>query len=256
VADLPALTALRASQRHLDGLVAGLDAETVAGPSYHSWTIAQVLSHLGSGAAIFELRLAAGRDGGEAPGQAECEPIWAEWDAKAPDVVGRDCLAACDAFVASVDALTDEQSQAFRVSMFGMDVDLAGLLGMRLNEHAVHTWDIEVALDPTATVLADALPSLLDAIPGTAGWSGKPTEGEPYVVSVTTSDPAGTYAIRVGDRVSLEVGRPDDADTQVDLPAEALVRLVYGRLDPGHTPVARESGPHGLAVLRQVFQGF
>jgi len=46
------------------------------------------------------------------------------------------------------------------------------------------------------------------------------------------------------------------ADGQVQLPAEALVRLVYGRLDPGHTPPVEVTGD---AVLldraRAVFPG-
>jgi hypothetical protein len=39
------------------------------------------------------------------------------------------------------------------------------------------------------------------------------------------------------------------------LPAEALVRLVYGRLGPEHTPPA-ESEHVELDTLRRVFPGF
>jgi hypothetical protein len=37
--------------------------------------------------------------------------------------------------------------------MSGADLDIAGLAGLRLGEHALHTWDIAVALDPAATLL-------------------------------------------------------------------------------------------------------
>jgi hypothetical protein len=41
----------------------------------------------------------------------------------------------------------------------------------------------------------------------------------------------------------------------VELPAEALLRLVYGRLDPDHTP-AQVIGAGTLDELREVFPGF
>lgn len=46
-------------------------------------------------------------------------------------------------------------------------------------------------------------------------------------------------------------------DSRVVLTSEALLRLVYGRLDVDHTPSGiTETGERGLADLRQVFQGF
>ena len=36
------------------------------------------------------------------------------------------------------------------------------------------------------------------------------------------------------------------ADGQVQMPAEALLRLVYGRLDPDHTPPVEISGDPAL----------
>jgi hypothetical protein len=38
------------------------------------------------------------------------------------------------------------------------------------------------------------------------------------------------------------------------LPAEALIRLVYGRLDPDHTPAVK-GDPDVLDRLRRVFPG-
>jgi hypothetical protein len=43
---------------------------------------------------------------------------------------------------------------------------------------------------------------------------------------------------------------------QITLPAEAMLRLVYGRLDPGHTPTAATAGGPGLDQVRAVFPGF
>ena len=45
-----------------------------------------------------------------------------------------------------------------------------------------------------------------------------------------------------------------DADGEIRLPAEALLRLLYGRVDPGHTP-EHTAGGIGLDRLRAVFPG-
>ncbi len=47
-------------------------------------------------------------------------------------------------------------------------------------------------------------------------------------------------------------GAPDT--TRLHLPAEALIRLVYGRLDPEHTPAIE--GDADLDALRRTFPGF
>ena len=47
----------------------------------------------------------------------------------------------------------------------------------------------------------------------------------------------------------------DAADTRdLELPAEALIRLVYGRLDPDHSPTVGGS-PTDLDELRRAFPG-
>lgn len=46
------------------------------------------------------------------------------------------------------ESLDPAQLDQVRVAAFGMDVDAARLAGMRLGEHAVHTWDVAVARNP------------------------------------------------------------------------------------------------------------
>jgi hypothetical protein len=41
----------------------------------------------------------------------------------------------------------------------------------------------------------------------------------------------------------------------LELPADALIRLVFGRLDPDHSPATAAEAPY-LDELRQVFPGF
>lgn len=46
-----------------------------------------------------------------------------------------------------------------------------------------------------------------------------------------------------------------EVDGELQLPAEALLRLFYGRLDPDHTPADSAEGID-LDRLRKVFPGF
>ncbi len=53
----------------------------------------------------------------------------------------------------------------------------------------------------------------------------------------------------------LEPAEADGSLPHLRLPAEALVRLVYGRLDPAHPPPV-ETSQVDLDELRQIFPGF
>jgi hypothetical protein len=140
--------------------------------------------------------------------------------------------------------------------MFGMDLDIVGLLRMRLGEQAVHAWDVAVMSDPAATVDAGAVALLVDSLERTAARGGKP-QGETFRVRVGTTNPQRDLVVSVGVAVAISPAEPDDSyDGSVDLPAEAFLRLVYGRLDPDHAPTHAESGSRGLADLRSVFPGF
>ena len=250
--------ALRLSHDRLVALLAPLDADEVNGPSYDSgWTIAQVASHLGSAAEIFGGYLHAGLTGTQPPGPESNPPIWDAWNARS-GVEQRDGAIAADrALVDRFESATDADREGFQLSIFGMDLDFAGFARMRLSEHAVHSWDIAVALDPAAVVAPESVTLLIDGIAPIAARSGKPAP-QPYTVLLVVSDLGGAHLVSAGDTTSCEPAAADTAaDGAVTLPAEAVLRLVYGRLDPDHTPASVEhSGRRGLADLRQVFQGF
>ena len=251
------IAAMRASHDRLAALVSGLDAAAIEAPSYDSeWSIGQVLSHLGSQAQIFELFLEAGLGEHPVPGNEVFPPIWDVWNAKAPLAWRDDSIAANETEVSKYESLDEDTIEAFRIAIFGMDLDVAGLLRMRLSEHSVHSWDIEVMLDPTAEVDPEAVELLVDGLDRTAARGGKP-QGESFRVRVGTTSPQRDLVVTVGESVSIAAAEPDDSyDGSVDLPAEAFLRLVYGRLDPDHTPEHAESGARGLADLRTVFPGF
>jgi hypothetical protein len=137
-----------------------------------------------------------------------------------------------------------------------METDIVSLLRMRLGESSAHAWDVAVMGDPTETVNSAAVELLIDHLGRTAARGGKP-QGESFRVRVGTTDPQRDLVVSVGESVAIEQAEADDSyDGSVDLPAEAFLRLVYGRLDPDHTPAVTESGARGLGDLRSVFPGF
>jgi uncharacterized protein (TIGR03083 family) len=246
--------AVRASHDRLAGLVAGLDGDGLRAQSYDTeWSIADVLSHLGSGAEIFSLTLTAGLAGGESPTLDECKPIWDTWNARSPEDQAERSVAVNEALVARVESLTPEQRAAFQVTMFGrMPMDLAGVLGMRLSEHALHTWDVAVVGDPAAKVAQDAVDLLIDRLGMMVGFMGKKAPA-PVAVAVTATGPDRAFTLDTGG-VTLAPASAGDAPTaSLALPAEAFLRLVYGRLDDGAGLTA--SGVT-LPELKSVFPGF
>jgi uncharacterized protein (TIGR03083 family) len=255
------LAALWASHHRLDAATQALTEDEISGPSYCTdWSTAQVLSHIGSGAQIFGLLLDAGLSGSEAPGREEFAKIWDVWNAMSPDGQAKSSLVADSAFLQRVDTVPAEQLDALQMTLFGTPADAGRLLGMRLSEHAIHTWDVVVMRDPSAEVAPDAVRFMVDHLGPVAARSGSNTGG-PLEVEIVTSDPERTFRLSVGDAVTLNAtGSPGDetapATATVRMPSEALVRLVYGRLDSEHTPASVGAEGIDLDVLRAVFPGF
>lgn len=251
--------AVRDSHDRYVALVSSLSPEQVSGPSYDDdWTIAQVASHLGSQGEIFQLFLGAGLADGSPPGGDVFTGIWDRWNALIPRDQVSQSIESNAQFVARLEA-SAAAGDAFAFSFFGRELDLAGFAGMRLSEHAVHVWDIAVSLDPAAVVAPDAVALLLPRLPETAG-RGTAVDAVPPVL-VTTTSPRARFRLVLSPAVSLtpvddaDADAQGDADAELTLPAEALLRLVYGRLDPEHTPAA-VTGSVDLDQLRRAFPGF
>lgn len=255
----PWITALRTSHDRLATLVAPLGAEGVRRPSYDpGWPIAQVVSHLGSQAEIFDLFLDTALTGAEPPAPDRFPAIWAVWDGKAPDAQAVDGLAADRAFLERVEGLSDEERRSVRLSLFGTERDLTGLLRMRLAEHALHSWDVAVALDEGAVLSDDAAALLVDSVGEIVAATGR-ADALPGPVRVRTTAPARRLRVLPVDgavRLDADDTADDAAGTGpvIELPAEAFVRLTYGRLDTAHTPPV-DTDADTLAVLRATFPG-
>jgi uncharacterized protein (TIGR03083 family) len=191
------LAALRRSHERLVGVTASLSDQRVSEPSYDAdWTIAQVLSHLGSGAEVFTMLLDSGLRGQPAPGVEQFQPIWDRWNAKPAVDQAREGVSSDASFLDSLDRLSPEGRDAWRLDLFGAEQTLSGVLRMRLAEHALHTWDIAVVLDSAATVAADAAGLIVDDLPMLVERVGRPVV-DPVTVNVRTSAPARHHRLDV-----------------------------------------------------------
>ena len=241
------LEVLSSSVDRLAALVHSLTPEQLRQRAYPSeWKVADVLSHLGSGAVITRGRL---------EGEVDMQAVWNEWNAKDPDAQAADALAADAALQLRLAALTPEEQEQLRFAMGPMELDLATFLGMRISEHALHTWDVAVTFDQAATVPSDAASLVVDNLAMMAPFAGKPT-GTDRVFTVRTTEPTRQFELALRpDSVTLVPSESAGDAPDLELSADGLIRLVYGRLDPDHTPTVRGSATD-LDELRRAFPGF
>jgi uncharacterized protein (TIGR03083 family) len=247
------LQALEASADRLRTLVMPLDDTALDQRAYPTeWTIADVLSHLGSGAVIQQRRLDDALAGRSTPDDIG-PPVWDEWNAKSPRAKADDGLRADQALVDRIATVTDDEAAAVRIALGPLELDLDAFVALRLNEHAFHTWDIAVALAPTAVIPADAAALVVDNLDLIARFSARPT-GDARSITVRTTEPERSFTIELApDAVTVTAGA-NATDPDLVLPAEAYARLVYGRLDADHTPPF-EGDASALDLLRRVFPG-
>ena len=247
------LSALRSSVEHLPSVVEPLSDAQLDEPAYPAeWTIAEVLSHIGSGAVIMQRRLDDIVEGRATPDDF-APGVWETWNAKSARAKAEDALVADRDLLERIESLSEEARSSFRFSMGPLELLFDGFVGMRLNEHALHTWDVEVSLDPSATLPTNSAAHIVDNLELIARFTGRPTEST-QSIAVRTEQPRRDFSIEISpDAIAL--GADDQSRSpDLELPAEAFVRLIYGRLDPAHTPnTVRDSGV--LEELREVFPG-
>jgi uncharacterized protein (TIGR03083 family) len=252
------LHALQTSVFRLHRLVEPLDDGGLVAPAYPSeWSIADVMSHIGSGAIIMQRRVEDGLAGRDLPDDF-APSVWDEWNAKPPKGKAVDGLVADDALVARFAGLSAHEREGLSVSLGPLKLDATALVSMRLNEHVLHTWDIEVAREPDASLPAQEVALVVDNLELIARFTARPDGGDRQRIVVHTTAPEREFTIEVDtDRVTFTPGAEDvghRGTAELELPAEAFIRLVYGRLDPDHTPTVKGDGDV-LGRLRRVFPG-
>lgn len=254
------IAALRSTHDELETVVVGLSDDQLAARSGAAeWTVAQVLSHLGSGAEIGLAGFRAAIDGSAVPGQDLNQAVWARWDASSPRDQAAGFLQHDTELVTTLEALTADQRESLRVPLGFLPepLSLAAAACIRLNEAALHSWDARVAFDPAAGVDAVTAEVLLEQLSGElevlVGFTGKADSlAEPAVVRLGDSE----LSIVVGDRVGLS-SSPGEETATFHGEAEAVVRLLAGRLTAPYTPAGVEvTGNLTLDDLRRVFPGY
>jgi len=252
------IAALRTIHDDLAATVPGLSDAELTGPSGAAeWPLAQVLSHLGSGAEIALAGLTAALTG--TPPAESNQDVWDRWNAKGPRAQATDFLDSDAALVAAYEALTAEQRETLAVDLgfLPAPLALASVAGMRLNEAALHAWDVRVALDPAAALPAEAAQLLAEHLSGglafMAGFLGRAD----VLAKPATVDVAGSgFALTIGDGVAVTTAVSDPTATFAG-PLESAIRLIGGRLTAGHTPNGvTVTGDVTLDDLRKVFPGF
>jgi uncharacterized protein (TIGR03083 family) len=249
-----AMYALRSSVDRLAGLVRPLDDASLMAQAYPTeWTIADVLSHLGSGAAISRRGLQATLDNTELPDDFN-QRVWDEWNAKSPREKAVDGLAADAELMAAFEETASEDRARFKRAMGPLELDWDAFIAMRLNEHLVHEWDVAVALDATVLLAQDGTEVVVDNLELVARFTSKP-KGDPRTITVGTTNPERSFIVTVEpEQVEFRATEPA-YQPEISMPAESLIRLVYGRLDPDHTPPSVVDERARLDQLRLVFPG-
>jgi uncharacterized protein (TIGR03083 family) len=132
---------------------------------------------------------------------------------------------------------------------------------VRMNELILHHWDVRAGRQPDARVESEGVPLALDLSLGGATLLATHGEKTPGVWQLdVTGTGGGPVIVRVqGDQVSAQRGTAPSADVRLSMASEALLRLMWGRLDvaaaidSGHVGV---DGDRGKAVaLQRLFPG-
>jgi uncharacterized protein (TIGR03083 family) len=254
------IAALRSGHDHLAGLVSGFSNDQLTAPSGATdWTVADVLSHLGSGAEITLAGFRSAVDSTPAPAGTFNETVWDRWNASSPQDQAAGFLEHDEALIVALEALSPQQRETLQVPIgfLPAPLPLSAFAGMRLSEATLHGWDVAVAVDPAA-VLPEAAVVLLaeqfsDHLSFLAGFIGKADRLDtPAVVEISDSG----YGFVIEDGVQLTLGVTGATATFTGS-LEAAIRLFTGRLTAPYTPAGVEvTGNVTLDDLRHVFPGY
>jgi uncharacterized protein (TIGR03083 family) len=255
-----AIAALGAEHAIISSTVRDLTDDQLTGPSgAAAWTVAAVLSHLGSGAVITLAGLQTALGVRQPPQDGFNQSVWDRWNAMSPAEQRAGFLVHNAALVSAFEALDERQRESLElhVGFLPAPLSVSSFVGMRLHESAQHSWDVRVAGDPAAGLLpasADVLAELFSGeLAFLLGFMGKADLiAGPVQLEIGDSG----YGLSIDDSVAL-VSPVDHPTATFTGPLEAAIRLIAGRLGPEHTPSdLTVTGNITLEDLRTAFPGF
>ncbi|MFI5613215.1 maleylpyruvate isomerase N-terminal domain-containing protein [Amycolatopsis sp. NPDC051903] len=241
------LNALNGSSARLSAIVADLPEDALRAESYATgWTVAQVLSHLGSAAEICSALVERGLAGDRTPPSADdTRPVWARWDAMSAeeqrsswyeaDRRHRDLLASA--------------GETTVIPYFAGLLSVTEYAGYRLSEQSLHAWDIEVQTNPSATIPeSNLLWERLDLVVTRFHNAEVKARLAPMRIGLPDA------ALVIDGEVHLEPADVTSPDAEIAGDRDAVLRLFYGRnRDADGLKVA---GAAQLDDLRALFPGF
>ena len=235
-----------------------------------SWEVCDVVGHLTLGAEFYASTVARGVQGDTVPPAG----------APLPGVREREAVSAFSAqrSIAYRERLGDQLLATFtgRTAQFYQLLQSLGpqdwekpcyhplglrpaqqFITMRLLELAMHAWDIQSALDPTAALFPDSLPVFMERVPGIVSL----LRMQPDVrrlgplrcrFTVTGAVPSQYDLLMTADQVRVESSGATAADVTCRCDTETFVLLMYGRLAPQAAVVNERlvvEGDRGLLTL-------
>lgn len=254
------IAALRTEHDTTAAAVRDLTDDQLTGPSGASeWSVASVLSHMGSGAVISLAGVQSALGIAEPPKEGFNQSVWARFDAMSPTDQRDGYLEHGAALVAAFEALDEQQRKSLelRVGFLPFPLSVASFGGMRLHETAQHGWDVRVAFDPAAGLVPESASVLAELFAGELsfllGFMGKADLiAGPVLLEIAGSG----YGLSIDESVAL-VSPVEDPTATFNGPLEATIRLLAGRLGPKYTPAdLTVTGNVTLEELRTVFPGF
>jgi uncharacterized protein (TIGR03083 family) len=223
------------------------------------WTVADVLSHLGSGAVITLAGLKSALGARRTPEAGFNESVWDDWDVMSPAEQRAGFLEYDAELITDFEALDGQQRESLRlhVGFAPAPLSVAAFGGLRLHESAQHSWDVRVAGAPAAGLLPGTAGVLAELFSGELafllGFIGKADR----IADPVRLDIAGSgYELSIADSVAF-VSTSERPTASFTGPLEAALRLIAGRLGPRYTPAdLTVTGNVTLEDLRTVFPGF
>lgn len=236
---------------------AGLTPEQLALPSACAgWQVQDVLSHLIGGAERQTDGMRRGRagDSGPPPGFAPADSAAmsaanAQRDIRRREQLGGGLLAAFDAAYAALqgelDALGPDDWQTPCWHLRRGAISAADYLELRIQELAIHDWDLRRGLEAQPQLHPGSVPALLSAAPKWLGMCFRPGGRldlpEVYEFDLAPPYESGGMIVRVrGDGFDLPLAGDAPERWTVCGEAAAFLLFIYGRIRGGEALAANE----------------
>ncbi|MFI5613189.1 hypothetical protein [Amycolatopsis sp. NPDC051903] len=254
----PWLDALDASSSRLGVAVAELSEEALLRSSFTPHRrIADVLAQLGAAGEISAKLLTYAAFGGDAAPDLEYRHLVHErWAAMKP-IQRRDAWLEADSRHRTLLAsLSETQRETVRVPQFNDVVTLPVYAGYLLSEQSVRAWDVEVSLNPAATIPRTEVDLLWQRIDRVVTWSYDLTTLSrlaPCQMSIELTGAERPMALVVDLELHIYPCEAYKPVGTISGSSEDVLRLIYGRNRAADG--VRVTGRHALADLRALFPG-